>query len=225
MFDPRLYRNACSELRPSEEKIEEMIAMTANHGCKKKIRHPLRMGAVIAATMALLTIGASAAANPEMVASFTMQIASVFQVGELRQDLTTDTGETVTALEIPEARVEDRDGRAILAVMDQEIDITDALTEDGRYEYKYEDEGAQLTVLVEGTPEDWTMTTSIRVPGQEDTVSAVFAKEEQDRGTALTPSHAADVPADSEQDISAQEAPSVIFDGKEAAAVQTAPNS
>ena len=70
MFDPRLYRNACSELRPSEEKIEEMIAMTANHGCKKKIRHPLRMGAVIAATMALLTIGASAAANPEMVESF-----------------------------------------------------------------------------------------------------------------------------------------------------------
>ena len=69
MFDPRLYRNACSELRPSEEKIEEMIAMTANHGCKKKIRHPLRMGAVIAATMALLTIGASAAANPEMVES------------------------------------------------------------------------------------------------------------------------------------------------------------
>ena len=69
------------------------------------------------------------------------------------------------------------------------------------------------------------MTTSIRVPGQEDTVSAVFAKEEQDRGTALTPSHAADVPADSEQDISAQEAPSVIFDGKEAAAVQTTPNS
>ncbi len=128
MFDPRLYRNACSELRPSEEKIEEMIAMTANHGCKKKIRHPLRMGAVIAATMALLTIGASAAANPEMVESFTMQIASVFQVGELRQDLTTDTGEIVTALEIPEARVEDRDGRAVLVVMDQEIDVTDALT-------------------------------------------------------------------------------------------------
>ena len=136
MFDPRLYRNACSELRPSEEKIEEMIAMTANHECKKKIRHPLRMGAVIAATMALLTIGASAAANPEMVESFTMQIASVFQVGELRQDLTTDTGETVTALEIPEARVEDRDGRAVLVVMDQEIDVTDALTRDGRYEYQ-----------------------------------------------------------------------------------------
>ena len=225
MFDPRLYRNACSELRPSEEKIEEMIAMTANHEPKKKIRHPLRMGAVIAATMALLTIGASAAANPEMVESFTTQIASVLQVGELRQDLTTDTGETVTALEIPEARVEDRDGRAVLVVMDQEIDVTDALTRDGRYEYQYEDEGAQLTVLVEGTPEDWTMTTSIRVPGQEATISAVVTKEEQDRGAALTSSYAADVPSDSEQDTSAQGTLSVTCDEKESAVVQDAPNS
>ena len=180
---------------------------------------------MIAATMALLTIGASAAANPEMVESFTTQIASVLQVGELRQDLTTDTGETVTALEIPEARVEDRDGRAVLVVMDQEIDVTDALTRDGRYEYQYEDEGAQLTVLVEGTPEDWTMTTSIRVPGQEDMVAAVTTKEEQDRGAALTSSYAADVPSDSEQDTSAQGTLSVTCDGKESAVVQAAPNS
>ena len=195
MFDPRLYRNACSELRPSEEKIEEMIAMTANHECKKKIRHPLRMGAVIAATMALLTIGASAAANPEMVESFTMQIASVFQVGELRQDLTTDTGETVTALEIPEARVEDRDGRAILAVMDQEIDITDALTEDGRFQYRFEDVGSQLIILVEGTPEDWAMTTSAGVPGEEPMISVVTTKEEQDSDTTLAPDYVTEVPS------------------------------
>ena len=169
--------------------------MTANHECKKKIRHPLRMGAVIAATMALLTIGASAAANPEMLASFTMQIASVLQVGELRRDLTTDTGETVTTLEIPEARVEDRDGRAILVVMDQEIDVTDALTKDGRYEYTYEDEGSQLTVLVEGTPEDWTMTTSLRLPGQEDMISVVTTKEEQDSDTALIPDYVTEIPS------------------------------
>ena len=216
MFDPRLYRNACSELRPSEEKIEEMIAMTANHEPKKKIRHPLRMGAVIAATMALLTIGASAAANPEMVESFTMQIASVFQVGELRQDLTTDTGETVTALEIPEARVEDRDGRAILAVMDQEIDITDALTEDGRYEYKYEDEGAQLTVLVEGTPEDWAMTTSTGVPGEEPMISVVTTKEEQDHDTALAPDYVMELPTDqgAESGASGEASAAAVADGQ-----------
>lgn len=216
MFDPRLYRNACSELRPSEEKIEEMIAMTANHEPKKKIRHPLRMGAVIAATMALLTIGASAAANPEMVESFTMQIASVFQVGELRQDLTTDTGETVTALEIPEARVEDRDGRAVLAVMGRETDITDALTKEGRYEYKYEDEGTWLTILVEGTPEDWTMTTSTGASGEERMISVVTTKEEQDHDTALAPDYVMELPTDqgAESGASGEASAAAVADGQ-----------
>ena len=216
MFDPRLYRNACSELRPSEEKIEEMIAMTANHEPKKKIRHPLRMGAVIAATMALLTIGASAAANPEMVESFTMQIASVFQVGELRQDLTTDTGETVTDLEIPEARVEDRDGRAVLAVMGRETDITDALTKEGRYEYKYEDEGTWLTILVEGTPEDWTMTTSTGASGEERMISVVTTKEEQDHDTALAPDYVMELPTDqgAESGASGEASAAAVADGQ-----------
>ena len=216
MFDPRLYRNACSELRPSEEKIEEMIAMTANHEPKKKIRHPLRMGAVIAATMALLTIGASAAANPEMVESFTMQIASVFQVGELRQDLTTDTGETVTALEIPEARVEDRDGRAVLAVMGRETDITDALTKEGRYEYKSEDEGTWLTILVEGTPEDWTMTTSTGASGEERMISVVTTKEEQDHDTALAPDYVMELPTDqgAESGASGEASAAAVADGQ-----------
>lgn len=216
MFDPRLYRNACSELRPSEEKIEEMIAMTANHEPKKKIRHPLRMGAVIAATMALLTIGASAAANPEMVESFTMQIASVLQVGELRQDLTTDTGETVTALEIPEARVEDRDGRAVLAVMGRETDITDALTKEGRYEYKYEDEGTWLTILVEGTPEDWTMTTSTGASGEERMISVVTTKEEQDHDTALAPDYVMELPTDqgAESGASGEASAAAVADGQ-----------
>ena len=141
--------------------------MTANHGCKKKIRHPLRMGAVIAATMALLTIGASAAANPEMVESFTMQIASVFQVGELRQDLTTDTGETVTALEIPEARVEDRDGRAILLLDGEETDITDALAQDGHYTFQQQSEGTVLDLTVTGSVQDWTLTCSVHGEGEE----------------------------------------------------------
>ena len=181
MFDPRLYRNACSELRPSEEKIEEMIAMTANQGGKKKIRHPLRMGAVIAATMALLTIGASAAADPEAVRELTFHIASVLNVGQLRQDMTTAEGETVTTVEMPEARVEDRDGRAVLLVMGEEIDITDALEREGQYTYTYADEGTELTVLVEGSLEDWTMTTDVSVPGQEGGVSLVTTKEEQEQ--------------------------------------------
>lgn len=225
MFDPRLYRNACSELRASEDKIEEMIAMPCKHDIQKKHRHPLRMGAVIAATMALLTVGASAAANPEFLEGFTMQIASVLQVGELRQDMTTGEGVTISTLELPEARVEDRGGRAILVVLDQEIDITDALTRDGQYEYKYEDEGAELTVLVEGSPEDWTMTTSTGAPGQEGMISMVTTKEEQDRGAALPSRYFTGASSDLEQGAEGQEVPSVLYDGKEAAVVRTGPQA
>lgn len=223
MFDPRLYRNACSELRASEDKIEEMIAMPCKHDIQKKHRHPLRMGAVIAATMALLTVGASAAANPEFLEGFTMQIASVLQVGELRQDMTTGEGVTISTLELPEARVEDRDGRAVLVVMDQEIDITDALTQEGRYEYQYEDKGAQLTVLVEGSPEDWTMTTSTSVPGEAPMVSVVTTKEEQERGAGQSPSYATGVPSGAERDTADQKVSSIL-EGTEAAVLQTAPN-
>ena len=69
------------------------------------------------------------------------------------------------------------------------------------------------------------MTTSIRVLGQEATISAVDTKEEQDRSAALTSSYAADVPSDSEQDTSAQGTLSVTCDEKESAVVQAPPNS
>ena len=62
-------------------------------------------------------------------------------------------------------------------------------------EYKYEDEGAQLTVLVEGTPEDWAMTTSAGVPGEEPMISVVTTKEEQDSDTTLAPDYVTEVPS------------------------------
>lgn len=184
MFEPKLYRDACRELRLPEEKIQEMIAMTTDS--KKKIRRPLGMGVAIAATLALLTVGASAAANPEMAQAITFRISSVLQVGALRQDMTTETGETVTALKVPDARIEDRDGRAVLVVMDQETDITDALEEEGQYEHTYEDTGAWFTILVEGSPEDWTMTASTGMLGEEAMVCVVTTREEQERAQALS---------------------------------------
>ena len=217
MFDPRSYHDACSELHASEEKIEEIIAMTTNHETKRNRRHPLRMTAVIAATLALLTIGASAA-NPEMLRSFTLQIASVLNVGELRQDMTTEEGVTLTTLEIPEAQVEDRDGQSILVVMDEEINITSALEEEGRYEYRFEDEGAQLTVLVEGTPEDWTMTTSAGIPGEEPMISVVTTKEEQTHNTSLGPDYVMETPPALEEGggASGEAAAATVVDGTEA---------
>ena len=178
MFDPRLYREACGELHVSPEKIEEVISMTEQ---KKQTRRPFRAALVAAAAVALMAVGVSAA-NPDMLEGITLRIATVFQVGELRQDMTAEGGAAITALEIPEARLEDRDGRAVLLVMGEEIDVTADLERDGRYEYRYADEGAELTVLVEGSLEDWTMTTSVGVPGEETGVAVVTTREEQERG-------------------------------------------
>ena len=179
MFDPRLYREACGELRAPQEKIEEIIAMTENHKSRKN-RRPVRAVLAAAAAVAAMAIGVSAA-NPEVLEGITMHIASVLQVGQLRQDMTTAEGETVTTLEMPEARIEDRDGRAVLLVMEEEIDITDALEGEGQYTYTYADEGTELTILVEGTLEDWTMTTSVGVPGEEPGVRIITTREEQEQ--------------------------------------------
>ena len=179
MFDPRSYRELCGELRAPAEKIEEIIAMTKDASYKKN-RRPVRAALVAAAAVAMMAIGVSAA-NPEVLEGITMHIATVFQVGQLRQDMTTTDGGTVTALEMPEARVEDRDGRAVLLVMGEEIDITDALEGEGQYTYTYADEGTELTILVEGTLEDWTMTTSVGVPGEEPGVRIITTREEQEQ--------------------------------------------
>ena len=179
MFDPRLYREACGELHAPQEKVEEMIAMTENHKSRKN-RRPVRAVLAAAAAVAAMAIGVSAA-NPEVLEGITMHIASVLQVGQLRQDMTTAEGETVTTLEMPEARIEDRDGRAVLLVMGEEIDITDALEGEGQYTYTYADEGTELTILVEGTLEDWTMTTSVGVPGEEPGVRIIATREEQEQ--------------------------------------------
>ena len=60
MFDPRLYREACGELRAPQEKIEEIIAMTENHKSRKN-RRPVRAVLAAAAAVAAMAIGVSAA--------------------------------------------------------------------------------------------------------------------------------------------------------------------
>ena len=62
MFDPKLYREACRELKAPENRIEEIIAMT-NNTDKKKMR-PLRTALICAAAAAMMVVSV-AAANPE----------------------------------------------------------------------------------------------------------------------------------------------------------------
>lgn len=188
MFDPKLYREACRELRAPEDKIEEIIAMTEKTN-KKHIR-PLRTALIAAAAVAMMVVSV-AAANPEGVQEFFYNIASVIQVDNYRRELTTVDGEKVTVFSIPEAGVEERNGRAILVIDGKDTaDITDALKSDGRYHYEDTTaEGTRLTVAVEGWLDHWTAEVTI---GEDGGPVYTFSSDSEGSGSASAPS----VPAD-----------------------------
>lgn len=188
MFNPKLYREACRGLRVPEDKLEEMIAMTEKTN-KKRIR-PLRTALIAAAAVAMMVVSV-AAANPEGVQEFFYNIASVIQVDNYRRELTTVDGEKVTVFSIPEAGVEERNGRAILVIDGKDTaDITDALKSDGRYHYEDTTaEGTRLTVAVEGWLDHWTAEVTI---GEDGGPVYTFSSDSEGSGSASAPS----VPAD-----------------------------
>ena len=184
MFDPKLYREACRELRAPEDKIEEIIAMTEKTN-KKRIR-PLRTALICAAAVAMMVVSV-AAANPEGVQEFFYNIASIIHVDQYRMGMVTEDGEQVTVFSVPEASVEDRDGRAVLVLDGKEAaDITDALKAEGRY--TYEDttaEGTRLTVAVEGWLDHWTAEVTI---GEDGGAVYTFSSDSEGSGSASAPS-------------------------------------
>ena len=155
MFDLNAYRERCSELHLSGEKLQEVVSMT-EQAKQKTARRPLRVGPAAAALCALLVISVSAA-NPEVLEGIVSTIRSSITIGEYRQDVTLDTGEYIVGLNYPEVSLEEREDRVILTVDGQETDITDELNEKGSYLWEYEDEGAAVQVKVtlneEGKPE------------------------------------------------------------------------
>ena len=162
MFDPRLYREACRELKAPEDKIEEVIAMTEH--TNKKIRRPLRTMLICAAAAAMMVVGVSAA-NPDMVAHFAGSIADIIQVNQYRMDVITEDGMTITVFSAPRASVKNRDGRAILVIDGEDTaDITDELNAEGRFYYESVTEEGLLAVTVEGTAEDWVASVTIGDP-------------------------------------------------------------
>lgn len=175
MFDPKVYRDACRELTAPEERIKEIIAMTENKDYKT-FRRPLRavLAACAAITMMIVGVGA---ANPEAAQEIFGRIVSVIKVDQYRQDMVMDTGEHITTLEIPQVTVENRDGRAILVVNGEELDITEMLEADGSYVYDETTSGTRLRVTVEGSAEQWEMAVSIGEAGGQEYGTVYYDSE------------------------------------------------
>lgn len=161
MFDPKLYREACRELTAPEDKIKEIIAMTEKTN-KKKFR-PLRAALICAAAMAMMVVSV-AAADPEGFESFLINIGTVVRVDRYRSDVTTEDGETFSMVQSPEAKVENRDGRAILVVNGEDAaDITDALAQDQHYVFEDFTKDTRITITVDGTIDQWTLVKEVGI--------------------------------------------------------------
>lgn len=176
MFDHNAYRERCSELHVSEEVLQEVIEM-AEQKQKKPVRRPLRVGLIAAVVTVALMVTVSAA-NPEALGWLSATIRSSVSMGDYREEIVMDdTGETITALRLPDTAVEERDGRIILTVDGEETDITEAMEQDGSYLWTREDEGAEVSVQVtldeDGKPVAVSHVTLPDGTGQEDNMAMV----------------------------------------------------
>ena len=163
MIDKKLYCETFSRLRASEEAKKEVLQMKE----KKRMRMPkILRGAAIAAamTMALaVTAGAvNLATDGELFRQFTIiwsednhYVAQDDQGNQV--DITLMDGDPVT----------EEDGRLILHMNGENIDITEELEAEGVYACAYDmevvhEDGSRETrtvsIQVTGSPENWTVT-------------------------------------------------------------------
>ena len=161
MFDPKLYREACREITAPEDKIEEIIAMTEKTN-RKQFR-PLRTALVCAAAVAMMVVSV-AAANPEEFQAFLIDVKSYVQVDRYRADVTMENGETFSMVQAPKAKVENRDGRAVLVVNGEDVaDITESLSQEQHYVFEDISEDTKITITVNGTIDKWTMVKEVGI--------------------------------------------------------------
>lgn len=158
----KLYRETMEELRAPQEKLEEIIAMTEH---KNKEKFSIRPMLAAALAVALLTVGAGAA-NLDSIQGFLYEVISMKEVDVFRTDLKTEGGD-ITLFDMTLVGVEAEDGRVILTVGDETLDITDELAENGQYVYDRTLEGTHVYVDVTGTPEDYEVLYSMDVPDSE----------------------------------------------------------
>ena len=172
MFEPNQYRELCSELHVSEEKLEEVIQMTEQEK-KRKFHRPMRLGLVAAAVAAMLVVTVSAA-NSEAIMTYLTSLRDAAVAGEAWADSPVNTEEGTGGLCLPEASLEERDGRTILIVDGVETDVTQALTDQGEYLYECGEgeEQAQVRVYLDeqGAPR---LMTSFFTAGEDGGTGAV----------------------------------------------------
>lgn len=150
MFDMSSYHKDCAQLTLGREKIQEMITMTESKK-KKAFRYPVRVMVLVAALVAALGLTAAATDGPvkdfldEIFITFTFTAKDDANFCMLEVNGDTDF---MTGLTLPTMAYEEKDGRKILTLDGEALDVTEAMEKDGYYEQAIE--GAILRVTIDG---------------------------------------------------------------------------
>ena len=203
MFDRNSYREDCARLTLGQGKIQEMITMTEN----KKRRfgnHPVRVMVLAAALAACLGLTAFAAspAGQEVIQGIIVTFTYT-EMGDNEYTLSVngvkgnlDDFGPVSVTVLPTLSYEERDGRQILILDGEELDVTEAMEKDGFYEQAL-DRGtlrvtaggvATITILAQDGGADMTYTMNLNgdgvdgIFGEADNVSVVVGGDAEVTG-------------------------------------------
>lgn len=159
MIDEKLYREAFSRLRASDEAKKEVLLKMNEMNEKKTARRPLKALRALALA-AVLTLALAISANAASNGTLFENLRIIFQDGN-HIVLEDDTGARVEVIGVY-ANAELRDGKLILTVNDEDIDITESIAESGSFSVTAKcDDGTEAEVCVTGTLEDWEVHTSV----------------------------------------------------------------
>ena len=165
MIDKRMYRETFSQLRASDQAKQEVLQKMQEMKQRKRMPRVLRGAALAAAMMMALAVTAGAV-NVAMDGALFRQFTIVWTSGDqyLARD---DQGNAVSITLVDGDVVTEEDGRLILHVDGEDIDITAELETEGVYDYAYDREGDREdggretrtgTIAATGSAENWTVT-------------------------------------------------------------------
>lgn len=177
MFDLNTYKKDCDRLTISRDTFEEMIFMTEQK--KTKNFKPLRVVMLTAALVAALGLTAAATDGPvkdfldEIFITFTFTTKDDVTFGAI--SVNGDMVDFMTGISLPTMAYAEKDGRKILTLDGEELDVTEAMEKDGYYEQALE--RAILRVTAEGVA-------TITVLDDDGEVGATYTVDLNEEGAA-----------------------------------------
>ena len=153
-MDRRLYRDTFSKLHASQDRIQEVLSMTQEMNTtqrrSRRVRRSVLLAAAIMASLCVCAGAANAATGGALAERITYCIGDMLQINDYKMVAQTNEGGQVIVYSTP-VDVPKEDGRVLLHLGEETIDITQELKENNAYTYEHTD--GDTTIRVEVTPD------------------------------------------------------------------------